>query len=205
MPNETRPEISGAVEGPTDETVVRRLVREAGGSLNRVYGKSGKPHLRQRLKGFNQAARHSPWVVVVDLDQSAECAPPFCRDWLPAPSAHMCFRVAVRQIEAWLLADAESLARFLSIAIARVPVDPEALVNPKETLVNLARHSRRRDIREDMVPRPNSGRSVGAAYTSRLIEFAETRWRPEVAAERADSLRRCRIRLERLIADITEH
>ena len=114
----------------------------------------------------------------------------------------MCFRVAVRQIEAWLLADSERLARFLSIAIARVPVDPEALDNPKETLVNLARHSRRRDIREDMVPRPRSGRSVGAAYTSRLIEFAETQWRPEIAAERADSLRRCRIRIERLIADI---
>jgi hypothetical protein len=36
-------------------------------------------------------------------------------------------------------------------------------------VVELARYSRRRDIREDMVPRPGSGRSVGAAYTSRLI------------------------------------
>jgi hypothetical protein len=170
--------------------------------LSECIGKNGKTHLRQRLSGFNQAARHAPWVVVVDLDHSAECAPPFCRDWLPHPSAHMCFRVAVREIEAWLLADRERLARFLSIASGRVPANPEALDDPKLALVNLARHSRRRDIRDDMVPRPSSGREVGPAYTSRVIEFVESQWRPEVAAHLADSLRRCRLRLRGLIANM---
>jgi hypothetical protein len=202
MPPEIPLVISGAVEGPVDEIVMRKLVDEAGGNLERVYGKNGKSHLRQRLSGFNQAARHAPWVVVVDLDHSAECAPPFCQDWLPHPSAHMCFRVAVREIEAWLLADRERLARFLSIASGRVPANPEALDDPKLALVNLARHSRRKDIREDMVPRPSSGREVGPAYTSRVIEFVESQWRPEVAAHLADSLRRCRLRLRGLIADM---
>jgi len=201
MPPEHPLVISGAVEGPTDETVVRRLVKEAGGSLDRVYGKSGKSNLRQRLAGYNRAARHAPWVVVVDLDHSADCAPPFCEDWLPQPSNHMRFRVAVRAIEAWLLADHERLATFLSIPAVRVPADPEALDDPKLTMINLARQSRRRGIREDMVPRPNSGRHVGPAYTSRLIEFVETEWRPEIAAERADSLGRCRMRLKELIDD----
>jgi hypothetical protein len=201
MPPEIPLVISGAVEGTVDETVMRKLVGEAGGNLERVYGKDGKAHLRQRLSGFNQAARHAPWVVVVDLDHSADCAPPFCQDWLPHPSPYMCFRVAVREIEAWLLADHERLARFLSVARVRIPGDPESLDDPKLELVNAARHSRRRDIREDMVPRPNSGRDVGPAYTSRLIEFVETEWRPELAAQRADSLRRCRLSLRRLIDD----
>src|SRR5882724_2038318 len=164
MPPEHPLVISGAVEGPTDETVVRRLVKEAGGSLDRVYGKSGKSNLRQRLAGYNRAARHAPWVVVVDLDHSADCAPPFCEDWLPQPSNHMRFRVAVRAIEAWLLAGHERLATFLSIPAVRVPADPEALDDPKLTMITLARQSRRRGIREDMVPRPNSGRHVGPAY-----------------------------------------
>jgi transposase len=38
--------------------------------------------------------------------------------------------------------------------------------------------------------RHGSGRPVGPAYASRLIEFASSSWRPEVAAQRADSLRR---------------
>ena len=191
--------ISGAVEGSIDEVVTRRLVRDAGGSLERVYGKGGKQMLRQRLRAYNQAAAHAPWVMVVDLDHDADCAPQFCHEWLPHPGQHMCFRVAVREIEAWLIADAENLARFLSVATKHMPGDPEALPDPKQTMVNLARHSRRRDIRDDMVPRPNSGRSIGPAYNSRLIEFVETNWRPEAAADRADSLRRCRERLRGLI------
>jgi hypothetical protein len=33
-------------------------------------------------------------------------------DWLPQPAQLMCFRVAVRELESWLLADAEALAAF---------------------------------------------------------------------------------------------
>ena len=49
-----------------------------------------------------------------------------------------------------------------------------------------------------MVPRPGSGRLVGPAYASRLIEYAEAHWRPEVAGQCTDSLRRCRERLVQL-------
>jgi len=65
-------------------------------------------------------------------------------------------------------------------------------------MVNLARASRRRDIREDLVPRPEGGRQVGPAYSSRLIEFVSGRWRPEIAARRAESLRRAIACLKRL-------
>jgi hypothetical protein len=102
--------------------------------------------------------------------------------------------VAVRAVEAWLLADAERLAAFLGIRAALIPRDPDAEHDPKTTLVNLARRSRRRAIREDIVPREGSGGRVGPGYVGRLIEFvtaAENGWRPGVAAGRSDSLRRC--------------
>jgi hypothetical protein len=105
----------------------------------------------------------------------------------------MCFRVAVREIEAWLLADRERLAAFLGVKSARLPANPEEEPDPKRIIVELAQQSRRREIREDMAPRPGSGRQIGPAYSSRLIEFVSGSggWRPEVAARSSDSLRRC--------------
>jgi len=58
-------------------------------------------------------------------------------------------------------------------------------------MVDLARRSRRRTIREDMVPREGSGREVGPAYSSRMIEFVRNAWSPEAAMEASDSLCRC--------------
>jgi hypothetical protein len=82
-------------------------------------------------QGINRAARFSPWIVLVDLDLDAECAPPLRKSWLSKPSHYMCFRIAVRAIEAWLMADRERFARFLSIDIARIPRDVEAVKHPK--------------------------------------------------------------------------
>jgi hypothetical protein len=182
--------ISAAVEGIVDEAVARTLILFAGGSPGPVYGKQGKPFLQQRICGYNTAAQHAPWIVLVDLDTDHNCAPLLCVSWLPQLASRLCFRVAVRAVEAWLLADAERIAAFLRISRSKVPADPESLDNPKAAMVALARASRRMDIREDMVPRDGSGRPVGPAYASRLIEFASSSWRPQIAAQGADSLRR---------------
>ncbi|RMG55932.1 MAG: hypothetical protein D6723_01570, partial [Acidobacteria bacterium] len=186
--------ISAAVEGPVDEAVIRRLIRHVGAIPGPVYGKNGKDHLRKSVKGYNEAARHTPWIVMVDLNHDAPCAPPLRDAWLPSIAPMMCFRVAVRAVEAWLLADRQHIARFLGVSKTRIPQNPEAVDDPKDAMVDLARHSRRRNVREDMVPRPGSGRKVGPAYTSRLIEFVEDTangWRPAVAAATSDSLKRC--------------
>lgn len=193
--------ISRAVEGSVDEAVVRRIIRHVGAQPGPVYGRNGKDHLLRRLRGYNEAARWTPWVVLVDLNQDANCAPPFRAEWLPSPSPQMCFRVAVREIEAWLLADRERIARFLGVSVSRIPNNPETTNDPKSLMVSLAGHSRKREIREDMVPRPESGRKVGPAYASRLVEFVEDEkggWRPDVAASSSDSLRRCLRCLRRL-------
>ena len=190
--------ISAAVEGIVDEAVVRKLIAHAEATPGDVYGKQGKSFLRQRIAGYNNAAEHAPWLVLVDLDNDEHCASPLRSAWLLQPAPYLCFRVAVREVESWLLADVERLADFLGVSRSRVPAQPESLNDPKETLVNLARTSRRRDIREDLVPRPEGGRQVGPAYSSRLIEFVSGRWRPEIAARRAESLRRAIVCLTRL-------
>ena len=194
------PVVSAAVEGIVDDAVVRKLLAYSGGQVGTVYGRKGKSYLQQRIHGFGQAARYSPWVVLVDLNQSAPCAPALVADWLADPPPGLCFRVIIRAVEAWLMADAESLARYLSVPGSRIPDHPENLARPKEALVDVARRSRRKAIRQDMVPRPRSGRQEGPAYTSRMTEFAIERWRPDVAARRAESLGRAIRCLKRLVA-----
>jgi len=191
--------VSAAVEGLVDEAVVRKLIVHAGGVPGPVYGGNGKPALREKIAGYNNAAQRAPWLVLVDLDRDEDCAPPLRAAWVPNLAPRLCFRVAVRAVEAWLMADREALARFLKVAQTSVPHDPENLDDPKRALVDLARQSRRREIREVMVPRAGSGRAIGPLYTSHIVAYVENRWRLDVAAMRAESLRRAIACLERLV------
>lgn len=196
--------VHAAVEGLIDEAVLRRLVVDAGATPGIIFGKEGKSFIKKRIGGYNRAAESSPWVVLVDLDHEAGCPPDMKDSWLPDPASYMCFRIAVREIEAWLLADSERLARFLGVKISRIPPEPEALDDPKRTMVRLASGSRRRDIKHDLVPRPRSRRSVGPAYNARLIQFVSNLrkgWRPEIAAQSADSLNRCIRKLEDVVRE----
>lgn len=194
--------VSAVVEGITDRAVLARLVEEAGLSLGSVHGLKGKEWIRARIAQYNRAAEHSPWVVIVDLDSDAPCAASLVSGWVPQRAPRFCLRVAVREVESWLMADASELARYLGISASVVPADVDALTDPKSELVSLARRSPRRAIRQDMLREPGSGRSEGPAYASRMIEFARYSWRPAVAEQRSDSLRRCRLRLAQLAKSV---
>jgi hypothetical protein len=191
--------VYGAVEGLVDEVVAQRLITEVGGQPTTIYGKRGKDYLRTRIGGYNNAARFAPWLVLVDLDDVA-CPAALCQDWLPRPSELMRFRVAVCEVESWLMADRERFARFIGVSQSQVPNAPDELPDPKARVIELARQSRRRDIREELVPHPRSGRHEGPLYTSRLVEFAHHSWRPRIAASLSESLRRCIARLAELTA-----
>lgn len=190
--------VTAAVEGAVDEAVVRRLAGDVGLIVAAVHGRRGKPSLLKRVAGYNQAARHRSWFVLVDLDQREDCAPSAREVWLPEPAPSMCFRIAVRAVEAWLLADRPAMAKWLSIAASKLPTWPEAEPDPKKTLIRLARSSRRREIREGLVPPLESNWAIGPAYTSLVGEFIRKIWRPEIAAKHADSLARCLDRLRLL-------
>jgi hypothetical protein len=185
--------LTAAVEGPTDEVALRRILSDLRIEIGTVYVTNGKPALLRRLEGFNAAAFHAPWAVLVDLNGSA-CAPSHLGEILPSPAPMMTCRVVVRALESWIMGDVERLAPFLGVSQSMIPEAPDAEPDPKEALVNLARRSRKRAIRLDMVPRPGGGRKVGPAYEARLIEFLSHQtegWRPLEAAMRSESLKRC--------------
>jgi hypothetical protein len=72
-------------------------------------------------------------------------------------------------------------------------------------MVNLARKSRKRTIREGLVPAPGSGANVGPTYASDLRNFAKEAWRPAVASRRAPSLDRCLTRAAELRAAVADY
>lgn len=190
--------VTVAVEGTTDVAVAQRLLRWVGLEAGQVFVAQGKARLDARLGGYNNAARFAAWFVLRDLDHDAACPPQLLEQLLPAPAARMCCRIPVRAVEAWLLADREAMARFLEVGPELIPAEVEALPDPKRALVDLARRSRRRSLRGDMLPRKGTTANVGPLYSVRIIEYASTVWRPEEAAGRCMSLRRCLDALQRL-------
>ncbi len=189
-----------AVEGMLDEAVVRRLVSEVGGLVGDVYVKRGSQPLRGKMPGYNNAAQRTTWFVLTDLDSDYECAAALVADWLPSPASGMSLRVAVRSIEAWFLADRVRMASFLGVPISRLPKNPETSSDPKGLLIDIARSSSRKDIREDLVPTPRSGRRTGSGYVGRLFGFAQESWNLDQASATSAGLDRCRRRLRELVA-----
>lgn len=144
--------------------------------------------MKKRIIAFNNAAKHLPFVVLTDQDV-AECAPKLVRDWLPHPKQHnLVFRVAVREVESWVIADRSAFATFLGISKSKVPEEPDQLADPKRELISLARRSRRTALRQAIVPRPGS--KIGPDYNAMLGRFVKTRWNARVAMRNSPSLER---------------
>lgn len=184
--------INLAVEDALSEAVVRKLLGRPKRhfAVGICYSQGGFGYLKRSIRGFNNAARGTPFFVLTDLDQ-AECPPVLINDWLPVPRNHnLQFRVAVREVEAWLLADRESFASYLRIPEEHIPPDVEAVADPKMLLVRLAARSPSRDLRIDLVPPAGSTRKQGPNYNGRLIAYVNQAWRPSIASLNSTSLSR---------------
>jgi hypothetical protein len=184
--------VSLIAEGPLDEQVLRQLITQTATHLQAgvCYGRSGREWLKNNLAKFNQAAHVWPYISLADLEQ-VECPPTLLQLWFPQGfHANLRPRIAVRMVESWLLADREALARYLGISAHHIPHQPEEEINPKQVMVNLARRSRYRVIKEDLVPTPHSSGHVGKNYRGQLEKFVVEEWQAERAQANSPSLQR---------------
>jgi hypothetical protein len=200
------PVVGLVVEGQVDHVAAERVLEARGVHVDRhrVIVTGGKTQFDARLPKYNQAARQMPWLALRDSDRDAGDCPSDLRQALLArpQSAALCLRLAVRTIEAWLLADTAAFADHFAVPASRVPVDPELLLNPKQSLVNACRSSRRRDVRRGMAP-PAGISGPGPEYTTFISGYCRTYWRPDVAAQAAPSLARALREIDRLLVDGT--
>jgi len=196
-----------AVEDPLSEAVARRVLGAVfvHSSIALCLGLKGKGYLKKKAENLNKAAKGSPVFLLADQDSPKSCPADLIRSWLRSPRhPNLFFRVAVMEVESWVMADRESFANFLSIPRERIPSDTDAILQPKEFLVSLARRSKSRRLREDLIPAPGATSIVGPAYNPQLTFYVKQLWNPEAAATVSGSLRRAIQRLGELSA-VTIH
>jgi hypothetical protein len=182
--------------------VARALLAHVGLAPGLEIECGGRAQLDQHLPIYSAAAMHTPWLVLRELGHDLIEPAALKQHLAQRPGRRLCLGVAVHAVEAWLLADAASMARFLQVPIKAVPKDPDDLFDPRRALVDLARRSSKPAIRADMVPGKNAARPVGPGYEARIMELASTHWRPELASAHSPSLQRCIDALHRLASAV---
>jgi len=181
-----------AVEDQLSEAVLRKILHYSKRPyvVGTCYSRGGFGYLKKTIAGFNSAAKGTPFIVLTDLD-TAECPPALIREWLPhRKHPNLVFRVAVREVESWLLADCHGLSKYFFIRKELIPQDVETLTDPKQTLVNLARKSRYREIRDAIVPRMHSSAKQGPDYNGKLLSFVSNNWNVGNAMKNSKSLKK---------------
>ncbi|MGA3099430.1 MAG: hypothetical protein ABSF25_23500 [Bryobacteraceae bacterium] len=188
--------INLATEDELSEATLLRILRD----LDRYvvgtpYRRGGFGYLRRTIHGWNSAARSIPFIVLTDLDV-CECPASLIADWLTAPQhPNLLFRIAVREVESWLLADTVNLSRFLGVPEREMPSDCDNLADPKAEIIELARRSRIRAIRDGIVPKRGSTAKQGPDYNGLLGLFVRGGWDLKAAAAGSPSLARTICRL----------
>ena len=179
------------VEDVLSEAVLRRILRESSTRfyIGSCYGKTGFGYIKKRIAGFNRASRGTPFFVLSDLEET--CSPKQIREWLSQPmSPNLIFRIAVKEVESWVLADRVGFSSFLGTRSELIPANVDTIDDPKQFLIKLARKSRRRALREAIVPKPHSTARIGPDYNGQLSYFVQDFWNLPEATENSRSLKR---------------
>lgn len=188
-----------ATEDVLSEAVGKRLLAEIEypTEANLCLRKNGYGYLRAGMKRWCELSTQQPVILLTDLDQHA-CPQSLMNDWfgqLIRPT-NLIFRIAVREVESWLLADHEAIRQLIGQK-GKLPPAPDSLDDPKRHLLGLATKASR-DIRQDLVNEIGAAASQGIGYNARLTDFVANFWSPERASERSPSLHRTRLRLNEL-------
>lgn len=192
-----------ATEDELSESIALKLVAKyTNFDVHLRLRRGGFGYLRSNLKKFFEIAIHHPVLLITDLDNS-QCAPTLRANWLATVNIeqppHMLLRIAVREIESWILADKENFSVY--IGTNDIPDDVEALADPKSHLLLLARHAPR-ELRQGLTARQGNIAIQGLEYNLRLAQFVADHWNPDNARRRCDSLNRTCERLTELSASL---
>lgn len=180
-----------AVEDYLSEAVARKMLHQSDNNycVTNCLGRKGFGYLKSKINAFNMASKTLPFFVLTDQDSG--CPPEKINKWLNSePNSNLIFRIAVMEIESWVMADRKAIAGFLSIPIANFPYNMDDLSDPKQFLLTKAKKSRKRRLIEDIAPRAGSTAKIGPNYNARLSDFVRNSWDVYKAMECSESLSR---------------
>ena len=183
------------VEDDLSAAVAAAIVREAVDEeceLIRLHAKRarGFGQIKVNMPKYVDLAKKSPVFLLTDLDEQ-ECPRALIVDWSGTTDLppRLSFRVAVREVEAWVMADREGFAHFLGVSAALFPMQLDTLTDPKSTLLDIARRGKR-SMRSEIIPAKGVKSRVGLGYNEVLSEFVIRSWSPGSASNHSLSLRR---------------
>ena len=126
------------VEDVLSQEVLKHLLKTFGNKYHTVPidNRGGITKIKANFQAFNNASKTCPFIILVDLDK-VDCPIALRQDWFRdgQPNPNMILRIAVREIESWLLGDAEAFAAFIGIHPSNIPIAVDELADPKQTLL----------------------------------------------------------------------
>lgn len=191
------------VEDAPSADVARKLVAERNVSATykllffegfpAVTGGYGS--LEKRCPSFLNMAKGGLYTIsLADLD-TRPCAAALIRQWFSIPDEQpielpkqVVFRVAIREVESWIMADRDAWAEHVEIPADNFSAAPDELPDPKLHLLNVIRKKGRKRYHKEMLPIGIA--SIGPGYNDVLCEFVRQHWSPVRAGKNSPSLKR---------------
>ena len=112
------------VEDILQEIILRKLLKAYRNDIQiiSVSGKCGNLYIKDKIRTINEASRYLPQIILTDLDRKI-CAPQLKQEWINFEiHKNMLFRIAEKEIDAWILSDREAFAAWMGISVNRIPV-----------------------------------------------------------------------------------
>lgn len=181
------------VEDDLSEAVSTKILQHFGIEIAHRVIEQGNSYLQRKAQNCNQGAYQGNGIfMLTDLDSPKMCPPTLIQSWVKGRLNQWFFlRVAVMEVESWLLADRQAISDFLAVPVHRIPQNTDEIPTPKEFLVSLARKSKKVSLRKALVPaKRDKTAKVGKEYNSQLSEFVRECWDLERAAIVSPSLKR---------------
>ena len=154
--------------------------------------RNGSGYLKSKVESWRQLAGQQVVLLLTDLDQ-IDCPVALRNEWLgtrPVPD-RLLLRIAVREIESWVLADHDAMRKLIGDR-GKLPPAPDELGDPKAFLLNMVRKYAPRDVKQDLLAERGAMASQGLGYNRRLVAWVKSDWSPDRAAARSPSLLRAR-------------
>ena len=165
----------------------------------KFYHGRGFGNLKKMAPSLNQAAEQAPCILITDLDTS-ECPVSLRNSWINnrTQKEYFIFRIAVREIESWILADRINFSEYFGVNLRKIPYNTDIIPDPKKHLISIARKSKKGWVKRDIPPIAKSTASVNPNYNQRLVDFITEQWSPHDASTSSGSLKKALSDIERL-------
>lgn len=187
------------VEGSLEEHMMKRLLRDRGHPVQEglINNKGGQGNFWRSIAGINRS--HGLRVAALADLEKAVCPGKLIRQKLGRePASFLTLNLAVRMLEAWLLAD-PNLAKYLKIPPDKLPLRPEAESHAKRCLLSLVRDYGDAKRKLTFLGPHSSTLHPGPDYEPLMGKFITDHWSPTEAARRSPSLKRALTRLDEAI------